>query len=483
MNRKMVFNIFGRLIRIEGVLLLLPAAVSLIYKEYSGALIFAGVALGAAALGTLIRYTVRPDTQVIYAKEGFAVVTITWLGMSLIGALPFVISREIPNFVDAFFETVSGFTTTGASLVTNLPEWQKGMLFWRSFTHWLGGMGVLVFVMALANNISDRTIHIMRAEMPGPVVGKLVPKVRDTAKILYLIYIFLTVSEMIFLCAGGMSLFESAIHSFGTAGTGGFSTRPESIGAFSPYIQWVITAFMLLFGVNFNLYYLVLIKRFKAAVKSSELWVYLGIVVVSTAVMTINIMPIYNDFGDSLRNAAFQSGAIVTTTGYATANFDMWPALSRGLIFVLLFLGGCAGSTAGGLKISRSMLLFKLVVREFKQLLRPRSVNRVTMDGKPVEEETLRSVATYFALYIIATAATFLLICFEPFSLETNLSAAVSCVNNVGPGFGEISPIGSYAGYTAFSKLVLSVAMLLGRLEIFPLIIALSPATWAKKAR
>lgn len=483
MNRKMVFNIFGRLIAIEGVLLLLPAAVALIYKEFSGALIFLGVAAGAAALGLLIRFTVRPDTQVIYAKEGFAVVTLTWVGMSLIGALPFVISGEIPNFIDAFFETVSGFTTTGASLVTNLPELSHGILFWRSFTHWLGGMGVLVFVMALANNISDRTIHIMRAEMPGPVVGKLVPKVRDTAKILYLIYIFLTVSEMVLLCAGGMSLFESAIHSFGTAGTGGFSTRPESIGAFSPYIQWVVTAFMLLFGVNFNLYYLVLIKKFKSAIKSSELWVYLGIVIISTVVMTINIYPVYGTFGESVRLAAFQSGAIVTTTGYSTANFDLWPQLSRGLIFVLLFLGGCAGSTAGGLKISRSMLLFKLVLREFRQLIRPRSVNRVTMDGKPVDEETLRSVATYFGVYIICTAATFLLICYEPFGLETNLSAAVSCINNVGPGFNAVGPAGGYAGYTAFSKIVLSVAMLLGRLEIFPIIIALSPATWVKKAR
>ena len=483
MNRKMVFNIFGRLIRIEGLLLLLPAAVALGYGEYRQMWVFIGVAAGAIALGTLIRYTVRPETLVIYAKEGFATVTITWVGMSLIGALPFFISGEIPRFIDALFETVSGLTTTGASILTDVTSLSRGMLFWRSFSHWLGGMGVLVFIMALANNISDRTIHIMRAEMPGPVVGKLVPKVRDTAKILYLIYMALTVLEMVFLCAGGMSLFESAIHSFGTAGTGGFSTRPESIGAFSPYIQWVITAFMLLFGVNFNLYYLALVRKFKAAVSSGELWVYLGIVLVSTVLMTVNIMPVYGSFGESVRHAAFTSSSLVTTTGYATVNFDLWPQLSRGLIFVLMFLGGCAGSTAGGLKISRSVLLVKLFVREFRQMLRPRSVNRVTLDGKPVEEETLRSVSTYFAVYILCIAATFLLICFEPFGIETNFSAAVTCINNVGPGFREIGPAGSFAGYSAFSKAILSVAMLLGRLEIFPLIIALSPATWAKKAR
>lgn len=481
MNRKMVFRISGRIARIEGLLLLLPAVVALIYGEYRAMWSFLIVAALSIALGVVTTVFVKPKNTVIYAREGFATVAMAWVGMSLLGALPFVISGEIPNFVDALFETVSGFTTTGASILKNVEGLGKGMLFWRSFTHWLGGMGVLVFVMAIANNISDRTIHIMRAEMPGPVVGKLVPKVKDTAKILYLIYIALTLLEMIFLSFGGMPLFESAVHSFGTAGTGGFGIRADSISSYSPYIQWVIAVFMILFGVNFNLYYLMLIKRFRSAISSSELWLYFGIMAVGTAVITINISPLYGSFGETLRQAVFQTSSIVTTTGYSTADFNLWPELSKGILFVMLFLGGCAGSTAGGLKMSRVMLLFKMALREFRKLLRPRSVNTVSVDSKPVDEETLRSVSTYFAVYIIAIGATFLLICFEPFGLESNLSAAISCVNNVGPGFGIVGPMGGYGDYSAFSKLVLTASMLLGRLEIFPMIIALSPAMWKKR--
>ena len=481
MNLKMVFRIFGRIARLEGFLLLLPACVALIYGEFKAAIVFAGVAAGAVALGWMLMAFLKPDDTVIYAKEGFATVSVAWVGMSLIGALPFVISGEIPNFVDAFFETVSGFTTTGASLLKDVTAMGKGMLLWRSFTHWLGGMGVLVFIMAIANNISDRTIHIMRAEMPGPVVGKLVPKVRDTAKILYLIYIGITVLEMIFLCAGGMSFYESAVHSFSTAGTGGFGLYPDSIAHYSSYIKWVITVFMLLFGVNFNLYYLVLVRRFRSAVSSRELWVYLGIFAVSTVVMSINVLHMYPSYGDALRDSAFTAAAIVTTTGFAVADFNLWPELSRGIIFLLLFVGGMAGSTGGGFKISRVMLLFKMVRREFRKLLRPRSVSTVTIDGKVVEEETLRSVAIYFMIYMICIGATFLLISFEPFGIESNLSAAISCMNNVGPGFGLVGPMGGYSDYSAFSKIVLSVAMLLGRLEIYPILIALIPSAWRRK--
>ena len=481
MNRKMVFRIFGRIAALEGLLLLFPAVVSLIYGEFRAMWTFIAVAAGAALAGFLLMRFIKPNNSLIYAKEGFATVAVVWVGMSVIGALPFVISGEIPDFVDALFETVSGFTTTGASLLRDVESLGRGMLFWRSFTHWLGGMGVLVFIMAIANNISDRTIHIMRAEMPGPVVGKLVPKVKDTAKILYLIYIALTVLEMIFLLIGGMTPFESAVHSFGTAGTGGFGIKADSIGGYSPYIQWVITVFMLLFGINFNLYYLILIRRFRAAFSGKELWVYFGIYAAATAIIAANIYPIYSSVGETLRQAAFTTASIVTTTGYSISDFNIWPQLSRGVIFILLFFGGCAGSTAGGLKISRIMLLFKLIRREFRKLLRPRSVSSVNVDSKPVEEETLSSVSNYFALYILTIGITFLLICFEPFGIESNLSAAISCVNNVGPGFGIVGPMGGYADYSAFSKIVLTFAMLLGRLEIYPMIIAVAPATWMSK--
>jgi len=342
-------------------------------------------------------------------------------------------------------------------------------------------MGVLIFIMAIIPNIADRSIHIVRAEMPGPVVGKLVPRVKDTAKILYIIYIAMTLLEIAFLLFGGMPLFESVVHAFGTAGTGGFGVKADSIAGYSPYLQWVITVFMLLFGVNFNLYYLILIRRTRTALRSGELWCYLGIVALSTGVIVCNILPQFGSAEDALRHSAFQVASILTTTGYATTDFNLWPDLSRAILFVLMFIGGCAGSTAGGLKQSRAIMLVKTVGREFKRMLHPRSVSSVRFEGKPVDEATLGSVSTYFAVYMICLFAVFLLISPEPFGFETNLSAAVACFNNVGPGFGLVGPVGSYSAYSGFSKLVLSLAMLLGRLEIFPLILALSPGSWIKK--
>ncbi|MBQ3816671.1 MAG: TrkH family potassium uptake protein, partial [Clostridia bacterium] len=356
----------------------------------------------------------------------------------------------------------------------------QGMLFWRSFTHWIGGMGVLVFIMAFMSNVSDRPIHIMRAEMPGPVIGKIMPRAKDTAKVLYIIYVVITALEIIMLLFGGMSLFESAVLSFGTAGTGGFGIRGDSIGGYSPYVQWVITVFMLIFGVNFNLYFLILIKKFSTAIKSTEFWTYITMVLVSTGIISVSIYPMYKNVGEVIRLSVFQSASIITTTGYSTADFNTWPALVKALLFVLLFSGACAGSTAGGFKISRIIILIKAISKEIRRMLHTHSVQTVKFEGKAVEDTTLYGIMIYLAIYFACIFVVFLLISLEPFGIETNLSAAISCFNNVGPGFGSVGPAYSYAGYSAFSKLVLSAAMLFGRLEIFPVLVLFSPAAWKK---
>lgn len=481
MNRKMVLNTIGRILLLEAVSMLLPTVVCLIYKEMTSLFAFL-ITIGIAVLvGFLFIAIFRTKNQVIYAKEGFVIVGFAWIMLSLIGALPFYISREIPNYIDAFFETVSGFTTTGASILNDVEALSHGMLFWRSFTHWLGGMGILVLIMAIVPNVTDRSIHIMRAEMPGPVVDKIVPRTKDTAKILYLIYIALTLLMAVFLLAGGMPLFDSIVHAIGTAGTGGFGIKADSVASYSPYLQWVITIFMLIFGINFNLYFLILIKKFKPVFQSHELWTYLGIVALATGIISVNILPFYSSFGDSLRHAAFQVAALTTTTGFSTADFNLWPSLSKAILILLTFMGGCAGSTAGGLKVSRVVLMWKMICREFRRTLRPRSVNIVRHDGKTVEESVLSSVTTYFAVYIACFIAVFFLLSFDKFGFETNFTAATACFNNIGPGLADVGPMSNFAGYSIFSKIILSFAMLLGRLEIFPLIIAFSPITWSKK--
>lgn len=481
MNHFMVFRTVGRIVRVETLFLLLPAAVALIYRDVWVMTAFLISAAIAFLIGTALHLLCRPKTNAIYAKEGFAIVALAWITLSAIGALPFVISGEVPSYVDAFFESVSGFTTTGASILTDVESMSHGLLFWRSFTHWIGGMGVLVFAMAFLPNLSDRSIHIMRAEMAGPVVGKLVPRAKDTAKILYLIYVGMTAVEVILLLAGGMSFFDSVVHAFGTAGTGGFGIKADSIAGYSPYLQWVITVFMLLFGINFNLYYLILIGRAKSILKSTELWAYLGIVSVSIAIITANILSMCDGLSEALRLSAFQVSSIITTTGYSTANFDLWPGLSKTVLFLLMFIGACAGSTGGGIKVSRIVLMGKMVFNELRFMVRPRSVNSVHFEGKRVEGKVLKSVANYFLIYIICFFCLFLVISFEPFGFESNFTAVTACFNNIGPGFAAVGPMESFAGYSVFSKWVLSFAMLLGRLEIFPLIIALTPRTWTKK--
>ncbi len=478
MNFKMVFNTIGKVCSIEAVLMILPVITCIIYGERSSLIAFL-ITMGILVFtGVLLSVLFKPKDHTIYAREGFSIVALVWLLVSAFGALPFVISKSIPRFVDAFFETVSGFTTTGASILDNVETLSHGMLLWRSFTHFIGGMGFLVFVMAVIPNLSDRSIHIMRAEMPGPVVGKIVPKAKDTAKILYLIYLSMTVLQIILLFIGKMPLFDSIVISFGTAGTGGFSIKGDSIASYSPYCQWVIGVFMILFGVNFNLYYLMLIRRFRSVFKSSELWCYLSVIGVSTAVVTLNI---YKAFSTSLREAFFQVASIITTTGYSTVDFDRWPLTSKSILLILMIIGACAGSTGGGLKVSRAAILVKSAKREINKLIHPRAVSNVRFEGKAVENETIFGISVYFGVYILCLITVFLLISFEPFDIETNVSATVSCFNNIGPGFAAVGPALSYSGYSQFSKVVLSFAMLLGRLEIYPLLIALSPSTWTKK--
>ena len=470
----------GQIIKLEAVLLVLPLAVSIIYRERC-ALSFLITALASLFVGFAVTLISKPGNRLIYAKEGFVIVALAWLALSAIGAVPFVLSGEVRSYADAFFETVSGFTTTGASVLTDIEGMSHGLLFWRSFTHWVGGMGVLVFITAIIPSVCDRSIHILRAEMPGPVMGKLVPKLKQTAKILYLIYIVMTVLEMILLLCGGMSLFDSALHSFATAGTGGFGIKSDSIAGYSPYLQWVIAVFMFLFGINFNIYYLLLVRRFRSVLKSTETWCYIAICLISVSIITGNIYSIYGNLPDSVRASAFQVASLVTTTGFSTADFNLWPGLSKGILLILMFIGGCAGSTAGGLKVSRVVMMIKMIRREFMKMIHPRSVSAVRIEGKKVDDTTLNGVNVYFALYMVIYFAVFLLLCLEPFDFETNFTAVAACYNNIGPGFGAVGPMGSFSGYSAFSKIVLSATMLLGRLEIYPLLFALIPSTWTKK--
>ena len=482
MNHKIVSYMVGRILQIEALLLLLPMLVSLIYGEKC-ILAFLVSALVSFLAGLVLTKLSKNNNNMIFAKEGFAIVSLAWISVSLIGALPFYISREIPSFIDAFFETVSGFTTTGASILTEVEGMSKSLLFWRSFTHWIGGMGVLVFVMALFPQ-EGRSIHIMRAEMPGPSVGKLVPKARETAKILYVIYIVMTFILILLLLVGGMPLFDSILHAFGTAGTGGFGIKNDSIAGYNSYLQWVIAIFMMLFGINFNLFYLILAKKIKTALKSSELWVYFGIIAATVILISFNVFSIYGSLSETVKQAFFQVSSIITTTGYATTDFNTWPQLSKTLIFILMFIGSCAGSTGGGIKVSRVVIAIKTFFRDVKHMLHPRSVGSVKFEGKAIDTQTINGVSVYISLYFILFFFILFLLSFETaeiFDFETNISAVAACFNNIGPGFGDVGPTSNFAAYSPFSKLVLSVAMLLGRLEIYPILLVFTPVFWKRK--
>ena len=479
MNYRMIAYILGRVLLILAALMLLPLAVALVCGEST--LPFAvTILLTALCGGALI--LVRPKTREIYAREGFVCVGLSWLAMSLLGALPFVIGGDIPRFVDAFFETVSGFTTTGASILSDVESLSRSGLFWRSFTHWIGGMGVLVFLMAVMPMSGERSMHIMRAEVPGPTVGKLVPRARQTARILYLIYTGFTVAETIFLMFGGMSFYEALLHAFASAGTGGFSTRADSIAAFdSAYIEGVIGVFLILFGTNFNLFYLILIGRWKDALKSEELHWYWAILAVSIAAITVGIRPIYGGLRTAFRHAFFNVATISSTTGFGTEDFTKWPSFVQTMIVGLMFIGGCAGSTGGGLKVSRVILLFKNAAEEVKKMVHPRSVNRVQMDRQRVSRETASAVYTFFTLFMMILLGCTLVVSFDGYDFTTNFTAALSCISNIGPGLSLIGPKGNFTIFSGLSKIAMSFTMLCGRLEIYAILLLFAPSTWRSK--
>ena len=476
MNLRMIGFVLGRILLTEAGLLVLPLVTALLYGE---SLLPWLVTMGLLVLWGGLLSRRRPERTALYARDGFAAVALAWILMSAFGALPFVLSGDIPHYVDAFFETVSGFTTTGASILTDVEALSRSGLLWRSFTHWVGGMGVLVFVMAILPMSDGHTMHILRAEMPGPTAGKLVSRMSDTAKILYGIYFAMTAVMILLLLLGGMNLFDACVHAFGTAGTGGFSSRALSIGAYeSTYLDIVTGVGMLAFGVNFNLYFFLLAGRFRDVLKSEELWAYLGIVGFSTVTIAANILHIYGSVGTSLRHAFFQVSSIITTTGYATVNFDQWPGYAKTVLVLLMFIGGCAGSTGGGLKVTRIVTMAKAAFADMRKMLHPNAVIRVRMEGRALPEKQVRGVQAYFSLYMLLFGISWLLLSLEGFDLLSTFTALASCINNIGPGLGMVGPMGSFAAFSPASKLLLSFDMLAGRLEIFPMLLLFVPSLW-----
>ena len=479
MNYGMIRYIVGKMLLIEGFLLLFPAFVSFLYGEMEGIsfLLTAMLLLLVSFLGSR-----KPENTAIYAKEGFLIVALAWVLWSVFGALPFLLSGCIPRFEDAFFEVVSGFTTTGSTILRDIEGLPKCMNFWRCLTHWVGGMGVLVFVMAVLPLSNKNSMFLMRAEIPGPTCDKLVPKARTTARILYTMYLGLSVAEVIFLLAGDMNLYQAVIHTFSTAGTGGFSDRNASVAAFnSAYIDGVITVFMLLFGINFNLYFLLLMKNVKGFFKNEELRNYLGIVAAAIVLITINIMNLYGGVLHAFRYAAFQVVSVITTTGFVTANFDLWPAFSKTILLMLMVVGACAGSTGGGMKVSRIMILGRTITKETRQILHPKSVNVVKLDGKRLTNEETHGVYVYTICYFVILCVSVLLVSVDNFDFTTNFTAVLTTLNNVGPGLAKVGPVENFSAFSCFSKIVLSFDMLIGRLEILPIMMLLAPVTWRKK--
>ena len=483
MNGKLIVKILSKMLMVEAVLMLFPAGVSCIYGEWDTALWFVCTAAGLAVVCFPFLRFVRPEGGTLFAREGLIIVAAAWILWSLAGAVPFVLTGAAPHFVDAFFETVSGFTTTGATIFTDVEVLPQGLLFWRSFTHWIGGMGVLVFVMAIIPLAENSAMHLMRAEVPGPTVGKLVPRGKSTAKILYIIYIALTVMEILLLLCGGMPLFDSVVHAFGTAGTGGFSVKNASIGFYnSAYIDWVITVFMILFGVNFNIFFFAILRKYLNIWKNGEWKVYLGIIGASIAVITLSIQSMYDGFSTALRHAAFQVASIISTTGYATADFNTWPEIAKGILLLLMAVGACAGSTGGGIKVSRLVILVKSAGRELRRMVHPKSVYVTKVDERVVSEDTIHGVQAYLVVYLLVFCSSLLLVSFNNFDFETTFSAVMACLNNVGPGLGAVGPVSNFAGLSVFSKLVLTADMLFGRLEFFPLLLLFAPGVWRRKS-
>ncbi len=481
MNKRLVLRLLGAILLIEALAMAPSLAISLLYGDGDALALLSSMAL-LAALGFPAWRFAHPREQNLRAREGFLVVALSWVLLSAFGALPFVISGLIPNYIDAFFEAVSGFTTTGATLMGNFDGLPRGVMFWRSFTHWIGGMGVLVLTLALLPQMTGRSSHLVRAESPGPSLSKIVPKMGDTAKILYLIYGALTVIELAALIIAGMSPYDAAIHAMGTAGTGGFSNYGSSIGAFdSAVIDAIITFFMVLFGINFALFYRVLVGGWRDALRSEELRWYLALFAGSTLFVSLMILPQYGTFLNALRYGSFQVATIMSTTGYATADFNLWPQAVKALIVVLMFIGSCAGSTAGGIKVVRVGILCKLGCREVRRTFQPRKVQVVRFEGKGVEENRLTQVSAFFFVYVLLVLAGMFLVSLEGlYDLETNFTAVLTCISNVGPGLGHVGPVENFSGYGPFAKVVLSLLMLAGRLELFPILVLFHPSAWRK---
>ncbi|MCI9226093.1 MULTISPECIES: TrkH family potassium uptake protein [unclassified Acutalibacter] len=481
MNYRMILRLICYILRVEAVCLLPSLGISFFQGE-TGSVIGVAATIVLSAVLSLSSFLLPPSDRQISAREGFLSVALCWVVVSLIGALPFCLSGAVPSYIDCLFETVSGFTTTGASILSDIEALPMGLLYWRSFTHWLGGMGVLVFLLAVIpmGKGKNSLLHVMRAESPGPQVDKLVPKLQDSAKILYAIYIGLTILQIVLLLLGGMPVFDSVTTAFGTAGTGGFGIKADSLMGYSHYLQGVCTVFMALFGVNFSIFYLLLLRQFMKVLKNQEMLLYLGIMIGSILVIAFDILPQYVNMGEALHQAAFQVSSVMTTTGFATADFNEWPALSKTLLVLLMFVGACAGSTGGGMKVARVLLLMKAGRRSVKRMLRPRSVSQVHMDGGTVSEEVIQNTYSYLALYMGIMVLSVFLIALDEFSLETNATAVIACLNNIGPGLDMVGPMGNYAAFSWHSKLVLTFDMLAGRLELFPMIMLFVPLAWKR---
>ena len=479
MNSSIVRYILGHVLKIEAALMVIPVIVGVIYREKAISAFLITMAL-CAVCGILMTIK-KPANTVFYLKEGCVTTALSWILMSIFGCLPFFISREIPSFTDALFETISGFTTTGASILSEVEGLSQSIMFWRCFTHWIGGMGVLVFLLAVIPLTGGSNINLMKAESPGPSVGKLVPKIRYTARILYIIYFGMTVLQTILLLFGGMTFLDALNTAMGTAGTGGFGIRNDSFTSFSPYIQWVVTIFMILFGVNFNAYYLIVLRQFKKAVKVEEVRCYFGIILAATAIIFVNIYRSVGAVELTLRQSMFQVASIITTTGFSSVDFDMWPSLSKSVLVVLMFVGACAGSTGGGLKCGRLLILIKSAKRSIRQTMNPNKVEVIRNNGTAVDEKMVAGIKSYFIVYIFIMFISFLLVSIDGQSILTSFSGVVSCFNNVGPGLDAIGPADNYSIFSIFSKIVLIIDMLAGRLEIFPIMILFSGVTWSIK--
>ncbi len=483
MNFKMIGRFLSQLIAIEAVLMLPALGISLGYGETAAVKGFLYTLGIIVVLSALLYGLCRKSGSLFGVREGMVCVGFSWIAMSLLGCLPFVISGAIPSYIDALFEIVSGFTTTGASVLGDVESLPRGLLYWRSFSHWIGGMGVLVFLLAITpgGKGNGYTMHLLRAESPGPQVGKLVPKMRQTAMILYIIYVVMTVLDVIFLLIGKMPLLEALCTAFGTAGTGGFGIKNDSMASYSPYLQNVTTVFMFLFGVNFSCYYLLLLRQIRGVFRDEELRLYLGIAVTAVVLICLNVYKLYGSLEETIRHSTFQVSSIITTTGYTTTDFDLWPGFSKAIILGLMIVGASAGSTGGGLKVARVLLLFKALRRNIQRILNPQKVQVVRVNGNPVSESVLDNTNTYLAAYMIIIVFSVLVISLDGFSIGTNLSAVLSCFNNIGPGMEAVGPTCNFGSYSDLSKLVLSVDMLAGRLEIFPILVLLSRSTWTRR--